>query len=115
MKERNKKIVAELIQFQTVGFQCKGLINYLVGEGDTGDKFIEFQNHVFSIVDKINKEDFSFTAKDVIFINNIKKLIIERYKQESLIAQIIRGDDLLNDVFDKKIIEIHDLFSDLKN
>ena len=115
MNDMSKKITNELVQFQTLAYQCTCLVNHLNREGDTEDKFFEFQNRVFAIVDKINKCELDFSAKDIILINQIKKFIIERYKQESIMTEMIRGDDKMNELFDKKIIEVDALFSQLKS
>lgn len=114
MNERNKRIAAELIQFQTLGFQCKCLVNHFSHSDCMDENFLEFQSRVFTIVDKVSNGNLKFSAKEIVFINNIKKLIIERYKQESLMAEMINNNSELNEMFDKKIVEIHDLFSVLK-
>ena len=56
-----------------------------------------------------------FSAKDIILINQIKKFIIEHYRKESILAEMIRGDDQLNELFDNKIIEVDEIFSQLKS
>lgn len=115
MTDRNKRIVAELIQFQTSAYGSKILANYIFENENSDNQFNEFQNKLFTIVEKINSNELKFTAQEIIFIGNVRTLIIEKYKQEALTLELIRGDTKLSELYDKKIIEIYDLFSDLKD
>lgn len=114
MTDRNKRIVAELIQFQTSAYGSKILANYIFENENSDNQFNDFQNKIFTIVDKINSNELKFTAQEIIFIGNVRTLIIQKYKQEALMLELIRGDNKLSEMYDKKIIEVYDIFSDLK-
>lgn len=114
MTDRNKRITEELIMLQTAGYGSKMLANHIFPSENNDLKFREFQGRLFEIVDKVNNGILSFTKQEIAFIGSVKMLIIAKYKHEAEMSKLIREDDILSEMYDRKIVEVEDLFSDFK-
>lgn len=116
MSNFREKISKELINFQTTSHYCKSLANYLFAETvDNNDyRFAIFQSDIFSIIDKLNDEDLKFTSTEALLIEKLKTLIIKQYQLDVIIMEAVRNDDLLNESYDRKIVEVNEMFADLK-